>query len=92
MKKASDLRFSHNWIYYYPFFLWIVSETTAAIRIRDIEDSTFRFSERVIKMVRTMLRDMASRGVDKQLARSGTVIDANSVEAQSSQFRIELAR
>src|SRR5438132_9584009 len=59
---------------------------------RDIEDRTFKFGARILRMVRRLPRDMAAQVVCRQIARSGTGIGSNVEEAQSAQSKTEFAR
>ncbi len=59
---------------------------------RDIEERTFAFGLRVLKVIRAMPSDVASVAVARQLVRSGTSIGANVHEAQGSSSRAEFVR
>jgi len=59
---------------------------------RDIEQRTFAFAVRVLKLVRVLPHTTAAGVVARQLARSGTSIGANVEEAQGSQSRAEFVR
>jgi len=61
-------------------------------RPRDIEERTFQFAVRILRMVRVMPRDIAGQVVARQVARSGTSVGANVEEAQGAQSRTEFAR
>lgn len=56
-----------------------------------IEDRTYRFTLRVVKLVRAMPTDAASRAIGQQLIRSGTGIGANVEEAIGGTSKREFA-
>jgi four helix bundle protein len=58
----------------------------------DIQDRTFRFAVRILRLVRFLPRDNAGLTVARQLSRSGTSIGANVEEAQASHSRLEFVR
>lgn len=64
----------------------------ATYRERDIQQRTFAFAVRVVKMVRRMPSDTAGQIVARQLARSATSVGANIEEAQGAQSKIEFSR
>lgn len=66
-------------------------EKAAVLRL-DIVERTYRFSVRVLKMVRKFPRDIAGQIITRQIARSGTGVGANVEEAQCAQSRVEFAR
>jgi four helix bundle protein len=53
----------------------------------DIKERTFRFSVRVLKLVRALPRDTGGQVVGRQLARCGTSVGANVEEAQGAESR-----
>lgn len=53
-------------------------------RTRDIEDRTFNFAIRVIKLASALPDTPVGRTMARQLSRSGTSIGANVQEAQDS--------
>ena len=59
---------------------------------RDIQERTFRFAVRILKLVGSLPRDAAGTAVARQLARSGTGVGANVEEAQGSHSRKEFIR
>ncbi len=58
----------------------------------DIDNRTYQFAVRVLKMARTMPRDVGAQIVMRQVARSGTSIGANVEEAQSAHTKKEFTR
>ena len=58
----------------------------------DIQERTFAFAVRILKLVRALPRDTASTVVVRQRARCGTSIGANVEEAQGSHSRADFAR
>ena len=59
---------------------------------RDIEERTFRFAARALRLVRSLPRDAAGTAVARQLARCGTSIGANVEEAQGSHSKREFIK
>ncbi len=59
---------------------------------RDIEDRTFRFAVRILKLVDALPRSVANDVIARQVARSGSSMGANVEEAQGSHSRAEFAR
>ena len=59
---------------------------------RDIEQRTFKFAARILRLVRVLPKDVAGYCVARQLARAGTSVGANVEEAQGAQSRVEFAR
>ena len=59
---------------------------------RDIEERTFRFAVRIVKMARALPQDIASQVVIRQVTRCGTSVGANVEEAQGSHSRAEFIR
>ncbi len=62
------------------------------IQPRDIQERTFAFAVRVLKLVRALPRDAVSLLVRRQLARSGTSMGANVEEAPGSHSKADFAR
>lgn len=56
----------------------------------NIQERSFGFAVRIIKLVRSMERDTASWVVARQIARSGTSIGANIEEAQGAHSKADL--
>jgi four helix bundle protein len=67
-------------------------EVPRATSPRDIEERTFLFAARILRMARKMPRDISGQVVARQVARSGTSVGANVEEAQGAQSRVEFAR
>jgi four helix bundle protein len=59
---------------------------------RDIQERTFAFAVRILKLVRALPRDATGALVSRQLARSGTSVGANVEEAQGSHSKADFAR
>ncbi len=59
---------------------------------RDIEQRTFAFAARVVKVVNAMPRSVAGGVIARQIMRAGTSVGANVEEAQGSQSRKDVAR
>ncbi|MFQ5807352.1 MAG: four helix bundle protein [Phycisphaerae bacterium] len=59
---------------------------------KDIQERTFRFAVRILKLVRSLPFDPAGSAVARQLARSGTGVGANIEEAQGSHSKKEFIR
>ncbi|MFY4731374.1 four helix bundle protein [Nitrospira sp. BLG_2] len=59
---------------------------------RDIDERTFRFAVRIVKMARALPQDFASQVVVRQVTRCGTSVGANVEEAQGSHSRAEFIR
>lgn len=59
---------------------------------RDIQERTFRFALRIVRMVGAMRADVASLTLARQVVRSGTSVGANVEEAQGSHSRAEFVR
>jgi four helix bundle protein len=56
-----------------------------------IKDRSFRFSVRILNLVRAMPRDVAGQMLARQVARSGTGIGSNVEEAQAAHTKREFA-
>lgn len=56
-----------------------------------IEDRTYRFALQVVKLVRVLPKETASRAIGQQLIRSGTSIGANVEEAIGGTSKREFA-
>lgn len=56
---------------------------------RDIADRTFAFAKRIIAVVRSMPKDVASAAIARQLIRSGTSVGANVEEAEAAHSKAE---
>ena len=54
---------------------------------RDIEQRTFQFAVRIVKLVNAMPRSVSGSVVARQIMRAGTSIGANVEEAQGSQSK-----
>ncbi len=59
---------------------------------RDIEQRTFAFAARVVKLVNAIPRSVAGNTLGRQLVRSGTSVGANVEEAQGSQSKKDFTR
>ena len=59
---------------------------------RDIEQRTFAFALRILKVVAALPRSTAGTTIARQLARSGTSIGANVEEAQGAHSKADFAR
>lgn len=59
---------------------------------RDIEQRTFAFAVRILKVVAALPRSTAGTTIARQLARSGTSIGANVEEAQGAHSKADFAR
>lgn len=57
-----------------------------------VQERSFAFALRVLKLVRALSRDAASQVIARQIARSGTSIGANIEEAQGAHSKAEFAR
>ncbi|TWT45142.1 hypothetical protein RAS1_15640 [Phycisphaerae bacterium RAS1] len=57
-----------------------------------IQQRTFEFAVRVLRVVRAMPRGVADQVIARQLARCGTSIGANVEEAQGAQSKAEFTR
>ena len=58
---------------------------------QSIQERTFAFAVRVIKLVRELPRDTAGYVVGRQVARSGTSVGANCEEARAAHSRADFA-
>ncbi|MDO9510053.1 MAG: four helix bundle protein [Candidatus Magasanikbacteria bacterium] len=64
----------------------------------DLEDRTFEYSKRIIKLCKSLGNDLINRNLANQLIRSGTSMGANYREANETetkkdfQFRIRICR
>ena len=58
----------------------------------DIQERTFQFATRILRLVRYLPCDNAGLVVSRQLSRSGTSVGANVEEAQASHSRLEFVR
>ena len=58
----------------------------------DIEERTFQFALRILKLVKALPKDAAAQAIARQIIRSGTGIGGNVEEAQGSQTRKAFAR
>jgi len=63
-----------------------------AYKPREIEERTYAFACRVLRLIRAMPRDLGSQAIARQLARSGTSVGANVEEAQGAHSRRDFAR
>jgi four helix bundle protein len=59
---------------------------------RDIEDRTFHFAVRVLRLVAALPNDRVADVVGRQLGRCGASVGANVEEAQGSHSRAEFVR
>ncbi len=59
---------------------------------RDIEERTFKFAVRIVKMVRAVPQSPSNTVMVRQVVRCGTGIGANVEEAQGSHSRKDFAR
>src|SRR5262245_60792862 len=56
---------------------------------RDIEERTYAFGVRVLRMVRVLPRDVAAMVIARQVARSGTSVGSSTEEARASHSKRE---
>ena len=59
---------------------------------RDIEERTFEFATRIVKLVCAMPRSTAGSVMARQVMRAGTSVGANVEEAQGAQSKKEFTR
>ncbi len=59
---------------------------------RDIEERTFQFAVRIVKLVNAIPRSVPGAVVARQLMRAGTSVGANVEEAQGSQSKKDFTR
>lgn len=59
---------------------------------RDIEERTFSFAARIVKLVNAMPRSVAGGVIARQIMRAGTSVGANVEEAQGSQSKRDFTR
>jgi four helix bundle protein len=59
---------------------------------RDIEQRTFQFAVRIVRLVNALPRGVAASVMARQIVRAGTSIGANVEEAQGSQSKKDFAR
>ncbi|MFH1748937.1 MAG: four helix bundle protein [Planctomycetota bacterium] len=57
-----------------------------------IQERSFAFAVRIIRLVRALPRDISGHVVSRQIARCGTSIGANVEEAQAAQSKADFAR
>ena len=58
----------------------------------DIPQRTFAFAARVIRLIRSLPKDVAGQVIARQVAKSATSVGANVEEAQGSHSKAEFAR
>lgn len=58
---------------------------------RRIEDRTYEFSLRIVRLVRALPEDYASQAIGRQVLRSGTGIGANVEEAIAASSKKDFA-
>ena len=73
---------------------WRIAKEGSLLSVgsRDIEQRTFAFAARVVKVVNAMPRSVAGGVIARQVMRAGTSVGANIEEAQGSQSRKDFAR
>ena len=59
---------------------------------RDIEERTFEFATRIVKLVNAAPRSTAGSVIARQVMRAGTSVGANVEEAQGAQSKKEFTR
>jgi len=75
-----------------------VTDAKSRYAPKDIQERTFRFGIRIVKLVNRLLRDVGSVEVARQLVRSGTSVGANVQEADGAEshsdfiHKIKIAR
>ena len=52
------------------------------VKRTDIQERSFAFAVRILRLVRALARDTGSQVIARQIARSGTSVGANIEEAQ----------
>ena len=57
-----------------------------------IQERSFGFALRILKVVRALGRDAACQAIARQIARSGTSIGANVEEAQGAHSKVDFTR
>ena len=58
----------------------------------NVQERSFAFAVRILKLVRALPHDVGGHVVARQLARSGTSVGANIEEAQAAQSKADFAR
>ena len=59
---------------------------------RDIEERTFEFATRIVKLVNAIPRSTSASVIARQVMRAGTSVGANVEEAQGAQSKKEFTR
>ncbi len=68
------------------------SETQVGYQPHEIQERTFRFAVRVMRLVNSIPRSVAGQTIARQLARSGAGVGANVEEAQGAHSKADFGR